>query len=74
MSAIDRSDFSLSGILPVVPRFDFEDTAAIEAPAQWEAMAAMYDYEENVRPIARDWADKRAHELWQIKKPWFCYM
>lgn len=72
MSALDRTDYSLSGILPVVPRFDFVDMAMVEAPAQWEVMAAILDYEEHIRPIAHDWSVRRGRELWELRKPWFC--
>ena len=72
MTAIDHTDYTLSGILPVVPRFDFDDAAAIEVPAAWEAMAAMYDYEQNIRPIAHEWAVAHGRVIWDRIKPWYC--
>ena len=74
MSAIDKTDYSLSGIMPVVPRFDFDEHATIEIPAAWEAMAAMYDYEQNIRPIAHEWAILLGRDLWERNKPWYCHL
>ena len=75
MAAIDRTDYALSGIMPVVPRFDFYDSVIAEVPAAWEAMEAMQDYEQNVRPIGiRAWADARGREIWNANKPWFCHL
>ena len=72
MGAIDRSDYSLVGILPVVPRFDWFDDVAIEVPAQWEALAAFYNYEKELRPLCHDWAVERGRAMWAIHKPWYC--
>ena len=73
MAAIPR-DSGLPSFLPVTPAFDFFDDVQIEAPAAWEVMAAMQDYEENVRQEARDWADRRGRELWEANKPWYCHL
>lgn len=72
MAALDKSDYSLSGILPVVPCFDFHELAEIQIPAAWEYMEALYIYEAEIRPIAHEWAVRRGAEVWERNKPWFC--
>ena len=72
MIAADKASYSLAGIMPVVPCFDFFDLAEIQVPAPWQYMEAMYAYEADIRPLARDWADARGQEIWERNKPWYC--
>lgn len=74
MTTIDRSDYSLVGIMPVVPLFDFDGAASIEAPAAWEYMAAMHYYDEYIRPVAHEWSIKRGQQVWARIKPWYCHI
>ena len=60
--------------LAIAPCFDFIELTQIEALAPWEYMGAMYSYENNIRPIAHDWAIQRGTDVWERTKPWYCFL
>lgn len=70
MAAILR-DAGLPGILPVAPRFDFHEPAVVEAVAEREALAAMMEYEAEIRHLHYDRSVELGAAFWAAKRPWW---